>query len=221
MNHDNGERQCHITPLHRRVGKTQVRTKYSWKRLSFVSSGWNVVSICRPCRKATILCESYRPESPSSWTISFCNFGTRLIGKRAIISIGGFSVDRCKAKTTYSRKIQWIQRCGWAQNTYRSTNKYTHKWSGCIPQTVYWKRCLERLNLREAVLTDEELQNMMFIPVNPNHSEQRWLIFRQEVPGHLFLCSQLPVQEESLRHKFPTRASSAETFVEVLEVQRA
>jgi hypothetical protein len=35
-------------------GSTTLRMKYSWKRSSFVNSGWKVVSIKWPCLNATI-----------------------------------------------------------------------------------------------------------------------------------------------------------------------
>lgn len=40
-------------------GRTHSVTKYSWNRLSGVSSGWNVVRKWRPCRRATKVLGSF------------------------------------------------------------------------------------------------------------------------------------------------------------------
>ena len=71
------------------VGKTHSRTKYSWKRSSFVSSGWNVVNKCIPWRSATIVRGSRGSVSSSSGDTAVCPAGKSDADTREMIWIGG------------------------------------------------------------------------------------------------------------------------------------
>ncbi len=82
------------------VGRTHSRTKYSWKRSSLVSSGWNVVSRCRPCRSATIVRGSRGSVSSSSIGTTVCDAGRREGDMREMICIGGSVGDGLSPITT-------------------------------------------------------------------------------------------------------------------------
>lgn len=72
-----------------RVGATHSQTKYSWNRLSFVSSGWKVVMRWRPCLSATIVRGSRGSVSSSSRGTAVWVAGRSEVEMRERIWIGG------------------------------------------------------------------------------------------------------------------------------------
>lgn len=86
------------------VGKTHSRTKYSWKRSSFVNSGWKVVSRWRPCRSATIVRGSRGSVSSSSGKMAVCEAGRRDTDMREIIWMGGSVGAGLSPMTTWDQE---------------------------------------------------------------------------------------------------------------------
>lgn len=125
---------------------TQSFRKYSWNRVSWVSSGWNVVRKCLPCRSATTVLVSWRSVSPWSG-------GTRCgrieEGRRAITEIGGSCDLGLRLKMTYGVIRHWVNdEKKKEKGTHRCTNEDTNKWPVRITQGSGFKWCFERFSLQ-------------------------------------------------------------------------
>lgn len=77
--------------------------KYSWNRLSFVSSGWKVVNRCLPCRRATIVRGSLGSVSSSSR--GPMDAGRRDEDIREMTWIGGSVSDCVRSMTTWFKEL--------------------------------------------------------------------------------------------------------------------
>jgi len=168
-------------------GRTHSVTKYSWKRLSWVSSGWKVVKKWWPWRRATKVLGSL---------VEFEDVrdsGRRCGERQEIIWIGGSSGNGSKVSTTCSKlNIQQSQR---GRETNRRSNEDTREWTFRFSESGDFEVSLERLDLRtrrwwEILKTNIEYQYSLGIP---SHSARLWWTFHLKVPALLSLHLSRPL----------------------------
>ena len=127
------------------VGSTHSVTKNSWKRQSFVSSGWKVVRRCRPCLSATTVRGSVGSVSSSSSGPT--DAGRREEEMREMTSIGGSDGPGVNARTTCRDCCE--STCGRKgdMSTHWCADKDPMEWPFCFPESLDLQWRLERLDL--------------------------------------------------------------------------
>ena len=95
--------------------------KYSWKRSSLVSSGWNVVRRWRPWRSATTVESDCGSVSSSSCGTRVWDAGSSDAEMRDMIMMGGSVTDGVSASTTW-----WAGVSAWRLGEYEHGNSPVH-----------------------------------------------------------------------------------------------